>query len=95
MTHKIMNTDSTDATTVVATYPARHYAEMAKDFLADNDIVASVVADDVHVPLQLTEGVRLLVLQSQSDEARRALEEAGLSPHRIAADPSDAGDTEG
>ena len=81
-----MNTDSNDATTVVATYPARHYAEMAKDFLADHDIVASVVADDVHVPLQLTEGVRLLVMQSQAEEAHRALEEAGLSPQRIASD---------
>jgi hypothetical protein len=81
-----MPTDSSDATTVVAIYPARHYAEMAKDFLGDHDIVASVVADDVHVPLQLTEGARLLVLQSQADEARRALEDAGLSPQRIAAE---------
>ena len=89
-----MSTDSTDATTVAATYPARHYAEMAKDFLADNDIVASVVADDVHVPLQLTEGVRLIVLQSQADKARRALDEAGLSPQRIAAETEGDGEEE-
>ena len=81
-----MSTDSTDATTVVATYPARHYAEMAKDFLADNGIESSVIADDVHVPLQLTEGARLLVMQSRVEKARRALDEAGLSPQRIAAE---------
>jgi hypothetical protein len=81
-----MATDSSENTEVVATYPARHYAEMARDFLSDNGIDSFVVADDVHVPLQLTEGARLRVMESKLHAAHAALERAGLLPERIAED---------
>jgi hypothetical protein len=59
---------------------------MAKDFLADNGIEALIVADDVHVPLQLTEGARLRVMESVAPAAYEALERAGLLPDRIGED---------
>lgn len=74
----------TDRTTVVALYPARHYADMARDALADAGIEAFVVADDVHVPLQLTEGAKLVVLERQAEAALAALTEANLLPDTIA-----------
>ena len=77
---------SSDNTTVVATYPARHYAEMAKSYLADHDIDAFVIADDVHVPLQLTEGARLVVMQGRAQAAHDALADANLLPDSIAAE---------
>ena len=86
-----MATDPSENTAVVATYPARHYAEMAKDFLADNGIDALIVADDVHVPLQLTEGARLRVMESKAPTAYEALKRAGLLPESIAED-MDSGD---
>ena len=79
-----MATDPSENTEVVATYPARHYAEMAKDFLSDNGIDSFIVADDVHVPLQLTEGARLRVMASKVPTAYEALERAGLLPESIA-----------
>lgn len=81
-----MSIDSSQKTAVVATYPARHYAEMARDFLADNNIDAFVIADDVHVPLQLTEGARLLVMEAQAEAAYDALADAGLLPESISTD---------
>jgi hypothetical protein len=78
-----MPSQSPDTTTVLATYPARHYAEMARDCLSDNDIESYVAADDVHVQLQLTEGVRLLVMQSQAQNARAVLEDARLLPESL------------
>ena len=88
-----MATDPSENTAVVATYPARHYAEMAKDFLADNGIDALIVADDVHVPLQLTEGARLRVMESEAPAAYEALDRAGLLPESIAED-TNSGDDE-
>lgn len=82
-------TPSSENTAVVATYPARHYAEMAKDFLADNGIDAFTTGDDVHVPLQFTEGVRLFVMESRAKEAYEALENAGMLPDSIMGDPGD------
>ncbi|MEM1042653.1 MAG: hypothetical protein AAGI91_08495 [Bacteroidota bacterium] len=69
-----------DHTTVVAVYPARHYAEMARDALRDAGIEAFVAADDVHVPLQLTEGAKLIVLEQDAKAAQTALADAGLAP---------------
>lgn len=54
--------------------------------LADNGIDSFIVADDVHVPLQLTEGARLSVMESEVPAAYEALERAGLLPESIAED---------
>jgi hypothetical protein len=72
---------------VVATYPARHYADLAKNYLEDKNIESLVAADDVHVTLQLTEGVRLFVLEHDAQAAYDALAEAKLLPDTIAMDP--------
>jgi hypothetical protein len=72
---------------VVATYPARHYADLAKNYLEDRNIESLVAADDVHVTLQLTEGVRLFVLEHDAQAAYDALAEAKLLPDTIAMDP--------
>lgn len=77
---------ASENTVVLAVYSARHYAEMAKNYLADQKIDAFVAADDVHVPMQMTEGARLLVLESHARAAREALEVADLLPEDIAAD---------
>lgn len=79
-------TDSSENTTVVASYTARHYAEMAKEILADNEIDSFVVADDVHVPLQYTEGAQLRVMETQAEAAYAALKEAQLLPEDIKED---------
>lgn len=49
---------SQEETVVVAAYPSRHDAEMAKDFLLDQGIHTFVVADDVHVQMQLLYDVK-------------------------------------
>lgn len=72
-----------DQTTVVAVYSARHYAEMARDVLDDAGIRAFVSADDVHVPLQLTEGAKLVVLEREAQAAHDALAEAKLLPDHL------------
>lgn len=89
-------TKNTDETTVVATFSARHDAEIAKSYLADHGISSFVRADDVHVPLQLTEGVKLVVMQSQAQVARDTLTDADLIPGDMpaaayAGDEKDAG----
>ena len=81
-----MTTDPSEETVVVANYPARHYAEMAMSYLEDQGIDAFVVADDVHVPLQLTEGARLTVMASRAEAAYDALAEVNLLPEHIAMD---------
>ena len=78
-----MNVQPSDKTTVVAVYSARHYAVMARDVLVDAGIHAFVSADDVHVPLQLTEGVKLVVLESEAQAAQDALAEAKLLPDDV------------
>jgi hypothetical protein len=49
--------------------------------------IALVAADDVNVTLQLTEGVRLFVLEHDAQAAYDALAEAKLLPDTIAMDP--------
>ena len=71
---------SSEKTTVVATYSNRHNAEVAKGLLQDRNLASFVVADDVHPPLQLTEGVRLLVLDSKVQEAHEVLDDAAMLP---------------
>jgi len=89
-----MKTDTSEETTVVAVYAARHDAEIAKSFLVDHGIDSFVVADDVHVPLQLTEGARLVVMKSQAQSAYNTLSAGNLLPDSIATDAY-LGDDEG
>jgi hypothetical protein len=65
---------SAEETAILATFSNRQDAEVAKARLGDHEIDALVVADDVHPPFQLTEGVALRVLEKQADRARRVLE---------------------
>jgi hypothetical protein len=58
----------------------RHDAEVAKSFLEDQGISSFVAADDVHVPLQLSEGARLHVMSTRSDAALEALTDANMLP---------------
>ena len=78
-----MSFDPSGKTAVLAVYYARHYADMAKDHLEANGITAYVSADDVHVPLQLTEGVRLIVMEKEAEPARAALADASLLPEDV------------
>ncbi|MCS4048855.1 hypothetical protein [Salinibacter ruber] len=66
---------SAEETPILATYSNRQDAEVAKARLADREIDAFIVADDVHPPFQLTEGVELRVLKEEADRARHVLEE--------------------
>jgi hypothetical protein len=66
---------SAEETPILATYSNRQDAEVAKARLADREIDAFIVADDVHPPFQLTEGVELRVLKEEADQARHVLEE--------------------
>ena len=84
-----MTTDPSEMTAVVATYPARHYADLAKNYLGEQHIEAFVAADDVNVTLQLTEGVRLFVLEHEAEAAYNALAEVNLLPDTIAMDPEE------
>lgn len=83
---------SSEETTVVATYNARHDAEVAKSFLEDQGITSFVVADDVHPPIQLTGGVRLYVMSSEAQNARAALEDAQMVGFKAPADETYSGD---
>ncbi|PQJ26778.1 hypothetical protein BSZ35_17740 [Salinibacter sp. 10B] len=66
---------SAEETTILATYSNRQDAEVAKARLAEREIDAFIVADDVHPPFQLTEGVKLRVLEGEADRAHHVLEE--------------------
>jgi len=71
---------SAEKTAVLATYSNRQDAEVAKARLAEHEIEAPIVADDVHPPFQLTEGVELRVLEGMADRARRILAEEASVP---------------
>jgi hypothetical protein len=66
---------SAEETTILATYSNRQDAEVDKARLAEREIDAFIVADDVHPPFQLTEGVELRVLEGEADRAHHVLEE--------------------
>jgi hypothetical protein len=66
---------SAEETTILATYSNRQDAEVDKARLAEREIDAFIVADDVHPPFQLTEGVELRVLEGEADRARHVLKE--------------------
>ena len=67
-----------EETAILATYSNRQDAKVAKARLAERGIDALIVADDVHPPFQLTDGVELRVLEGVADRARRVLEEDTL-----------------
>lgn len=70
--------------TVVASYPTRHDAEMARDYLDEADISAFIRVDDaggMHPELQGIHGVHLVVLGNvAARQAHEALQEAGMLP---------------
>lgn len=87
-----MDPQTDDNTTVVAVYPTRRDAEMAKDRLDDEGIRALVTADDaggMHPQLQPAHGVKLRVLEHQAEAAHAALADAGLLPDGARAEASD------
>ncbi len=73
----------TEETTILATYPTRRDAEMARDYLADADIRTFVSSDDaggMHPQMQRPNGVKLLGMSGTAQRARSLLEEASLLP---------------
>jgi len=74
---------SSDETTVVTTYSSRQDAEIAKTQLEERGISALILADDVHPPFQLTEGVELRVLDQDVEHARQLLPLDGPSATEI------------
>lgn len=82
-------TEAQPETVVVAVYSSRQDAEIAQEVLADEDIRASIAADDagaMHPQLQQTQGVRLAVLDDKAAKARWVLKEADLLPEGSAPD---------
>lgn len=75
-----------EETVVVATYSSRQDAEAARGLLSDRGITSFVTADDVHPPLQITEGSRVRVLGRDLAAAREALYSAGMLPGSEAED---------
>jgi hypothetical protein len=74
------NRDS-ERTTLLATYPSRRDAEVARNRLEAHDISSFVTADDaggMHVEMQLTNGVKLLVLEGDAREAHEILQDANM-----------------
>jgi hypothetical protein len=70
-----------ERTTLLATYPSRRDAEVARNRLEAHDISSFVTADDaggMHVEMQLTNGVKLLALEGDAAEAREILREANM-----------------
>ena len=77
---------SEDETTIFAIYPTRREAEVAKDYLQDENIETFVQADDaggMHPQLQRPHGVKLVGLQSAAQDAYEALNGAGLLPQTL------------
>lgn len=78
-----MSGSRSDRTVVVATFPHRHLAEMARGYLEDAGIRAAVSADDgggaFGVPLTFSEAsfATVRVIEDDVPAAERALREAG------------------
>lgn len=81
--------------TVVASYPTRHDAEMARDYLDEADISAFIRVDDaggMHPELQGIHGVHLVVLGNVARQAHEALQEAEMLPRSKEGVDAEAGD---
>lgn len=76
----------TPSTVVVATFHRRHEAEIARGYLTDAGIAATVSADDgggvFGVPLSFTEAsfATVTVREEDAERARRVLRAAGILP---------------
>lgn len=78
-----MTATNTERTTVLATYSARHEAEVARDALQNEGLRAMISADDgggMYVQMQYTNGVKLHVPEGEAEEARRVLGSANMLP---------------
>lgn len=79
-----MSGSRSDRTVVVATFPHRHLAEMARGYLEDAGIRAAVSADDgggaFGVPLTFSEAsfATVRVIEDDAHAAERALREGGF-----------------
>jgi hypothetical protein len=62
-----------DELVVAATFTSRHEADLASATLEDAGISSFVAADDVHPPLQISEGARLMVMSNDAPRARAIL----------------------
>lgn len=86
---------SDEDTVIAATYSNRQDAEIAKARLAEHEIESLIIADDTHPSFQLTEGVKLCVLEGVGDQASRILEEQGLFGENEQADEEEWADAPG
>ena len=87
-----------ERTTVLATYPTRRDAEMAKDRLESAGYGAFITADDaggMHVEMQLTNGVKLIGLEGEAEDARALLEDAEMLPVPVDVPSPDDSDASG
>lgn len=79
-----MSGSRSDRTVVVATFPHRHLAEMARGYLEDAGIRAAVSADDgggaFGVPLTFSEAsfATVRVMEADAPVAERVLRESGF-----------------
>lgn len=85
---------STDETIAVAAYSNRQNAEIAKTQLDERGLSALIIADDVHPPFQLTEGVKLRVLEQDMEHARKLLSDNGPSAEGNPGEQRPPGSTE-
>jgi len=87
---------SAEETTVFAIYSTRRDAEMAQEYLREENIETFVRADDaggMHPQLQRPHGVKLVGMNSAAQDAYEALDAAGLLPETFEErpDPQDEG----
>lgn len=94
-------TPAPEETTILATYPNRRNAEVARDYLDDAGIRSFVRADDaggMHPQLQRAHGVKLVGMRGVAPRAREMLAEAHLLPDEgegATSAPESAGEADG
>lgn len=88
---------STEETTVVEVYSSRRDAEIALEYLNDEEMDAFISADDaggLHPQLQQTHGVKLLMLAGDAEKGREKLRTARLLNVEPEPDSVDAASTQ-
>ena len=98
------NGRSSEETTVFAIYSTRRDAEVAREYLQNENIEAFVRADDaggMHPQMQRPHGVKLVGMSSAAQDAYEALNAADLLPETVEersdaerSAPREAGDDE-
>lgn len=87
-----MSPDQSDEeTTVFAIYSTRHDAEVAREYLQDENIETFVQADDaggMHPQMQRPHGVKLVGMSSAAQDAYEALNAADLLPQTVEERPN-------